>query len=1196
MKNAMKRWLSLLLTVLMVATALPFAALAEGETAADGLIEEDLVPVEPEQPTETKPTVNVSNAVSAANLLAAGESAASNADDTSSVGGTWTVTFNTGEAGSTVEPVTVANGGTVDPLPVPAWEADGTGKAFDGWYTETTYQNEFTNATLVDKDTTVYAKWVEIGTNDGKYYVNFYNNEGDTVLVTLVAEKDQTVGEYSNVPVVEGKRFLGWSATKQEGKTKADFTEFDFSQKISDLTGDKNSIDLYAWYWDYVTITFNANRGTAVMPLTPFKGDQVTSLPETTRQGYKFKYWASDEAGTTEFTTPATVDENITLYAVWEPDFVKVTITYMLEKADHGDTAEYEMAGKSLEVYAPSGSTIKIEKNSITDLNQSHAIKYSLNPDADNAVWENVRTSADGTDVATLPDIHETYFQYASNSRPQGIEVLPNGTTVLLAYYDRAVITLTFSYVSSVAGSLDTTNLRGEYSGDGISFTYKFSARYGQSISDAWPSVSLVTGSNSGKGFGGWEKPNGQAQFTNVRFLVKDLFEGTNATTESTAKGLEIEGGKLVAKFTLNSVFQNVNPCYVLYARETLPTQTADFYVDTTGYTIDSTDKLTETTGWLNPKVLDGCDTGSIYVGEYQTGEFSVNQNTTSLNGATIKKVSGQWVPVTNGKILTFVNSKTLENLFTSEFGSGIVWQTKTNTTQATRFEVLIYDRVRYDITLHNVYGNIVGETVTDNTIVKSDAYLHEQNIYSDINDIESAMRRDGYTFVGWYTSPDFNEATRFELGKDSVITGDLELYAKWETGDYTAKYYLYTDSEDKDTYKTQKFKDGDYLTDYDVPDEVKEYFVGWYYYNEDGILVKFNFEDAVGEGFVDSKKEFKLYGQWKSDAGKVQYRPGEGGDSDTPSPIDETEYKVGTAMVCLKDYTEVWKDGSVPTDTTLKFIGWQAPNGAVYQPGKWVLVTRPLMQFTAIWSKDAVTLTYHANGGTGSDVSENYPRNYKANIWDNKDYNDNTGKWEEHFTYSGYELIGWDTEQNATTPTYELGKGDITLTADHTDLYAIWKRCVADVVLGKVVDGNMGSWSKIFTFSVYYTVDNVKTELSPVTLSHNQTATLPNIPIGATITITESDYDSYTPSWVAGVTAATGTASALKEAISGSDTSGFTATATVAESGTTIIFTNVNEVTVDTGILLDSLPYVLILALVAVALVVWFIRRRRDD
>lgn len=68
MKNAMKRWLSLLLTVLMVASALPFAALAEGDTAAAGLIEEDLVPVEPEQ-AQTTPTVNVSNAVSAAELL-----------------------------------------------------------------------------------------------------------------------------------------------------------------------------------------------------------------------------------------------------------------------------------------------------------------------------------------------------------------------------------------------------------------------------------------------------------------------------------------------------------------------------------------------------------------------------------------------------------------------------------------------------------------------------------------------------------------------------------------------------------------------------------------------------------------------------------------------------------------------------------------------------------------------------------------------------------------------------------------------------------------------------------------------------------------------------------------------------------------------------------------------------------------------
>lgn len=104
MKNAMKRWLSLLLTVLMVATALPFAALAEGETEAVGLIEEDLVPVEPEQ-AQTTPTVNVSNAVSAANLLAAGEVGNDGISTTTitgattvKVGGTITLTSNKGES------------------------------------------------------------------------------------------------------------------------------------------------------------------------------------------------------------------------------------------------------------------------------------------------------------------------------------------------------------------------------------------------------------------------------------------------------------------------------------------------------------------------------------------------------------------------------------------------------------------------------------------------------------------------------------------------------------------------------------------------------------------------------------------------------------------------------------------------------------------------------------------------------------------------------------------------------------------------------------------------------------------------------------------------------------------------------------------------------------------------------------------
>lgn len=46
---------------------------------------------------------------------------------------------------------------------------------------------------------------------------------------------------------------------------------------------------------------------------------------------------------------------------------------------------------------------------------------------------------------------------------------------------------------------------------------------------------------------------------------------------------------------------------------------------------------------------------------------------------------------------------------------------------------------------------------------------------------------------------------------------------------------------------------------------------------------------------------------------------------------------------------------------------------GQFISPGRYVPVTRILMQFEAQWSRDAVKLIYNANGGSGNDVSETW-------------------------------------------------------------------------------------------------------------------------------------------------------------------------------------------------------------------------------
>ena len=79
-------------------------------------------------------------------------------------------------------------------------------------------------------------------------------------------------------------------------------------------------------------------------------------------------------------------------------------------------------------------------------------------------------------------------------------------------------------------------------------------------------------------------------------------------------------------------------------------------------------------------------------------------------------------------------------------------------------------------------------------------------------------------------------------------------------------------------------------------------------------------------------------------------------------------------------------------------------------------------------------TLNYDANGGTGAPASQTY----KA-----------TSEYEKSHTFTissqqptrdGYTFLGWNTNKNATSASYQPG-GSITVTATYTTLYAIWEK-----------------------------------------------------------------------------------------------------------------------------------------------------------
>ena len=154
----------------------------------------------------------------------------------------------------------------------------------------------------------------------------------------------------------------------------------------------------------------------------------------------------------------------------------------------------------------------------------------------------------------------------------------------------------------------------------------------------------------------------------------------------------------------------------------------------------------------------------------------------------------------------------------------------------------------------------------------------------------------------------------------------------------------------------------------------------------------------------------------------------------------------------------------------------------------------------------------------------------------------------------------------------------------------------VCNLTISKTVGGNMGDQSKEFAFTatlsgedytfdgVTYSINNGETQSAGTgtectfNLRHGDSITFIALPIGATFTVTETSYaDSGYVTTVDGET-------------------GSSKTITLAETNSGIAFVNRKDVTVDTGVLLDTLPYILILGVVAVGAVLLIKKRRNRD
>lgn len=213
----------------------------------------------------------------------------------------YTINLNV-NGGEELEPLKVEYKKSVSALPVPT-KPDYT---FLGWYSDEALTTEFDVTTSVEKDFTIYAKWIE------SQFKITYDTDGGTSV-------DPTIIDYNtaltSLPVVEktGYIFKGWYSDKEMTK------EYDLSTLI-----DKN-ITIYA-KWEIIKLTVKYMQS-SFPDATVDYGTGIANLPVATKEDHEFKGWYYDQALENQYKAGDPITENLTLY----PKFSKLTYTVKFE-------------------------------------------------------------------------------------------------------------------------------------------------------------------------------------------------------------------------------------------------------------------------------------------------------------------------------------------------------------------------------------------------------------------------------------------------------------------------------------------------------------------------------------------------------------------------------------------------------------------------------------------------------------------------------------------------------------------------------------------------------------------------------------------------------------------------------------------------------------------------------------------------
>ena len=165
-------------------------------------------------------------------------------------------------------------------------------------------------------------------------------------------------------------------------------------------------------------------------------------------------------------------------------------------------------------------------------------------------------------------------------------------------------------------------------------------------------------------------------------------------------------------------------------------------------------------------------------------------------------------------------------------------------------------------------------------------------------------------------------------------------------------------------------------------------------------------------------KGSMTVYAQWKKNPDEQVIYEGNGATSG--STAAQTQVEGLTVNLSQNGFTR-------PGYT---FTGWNTEadgSGTSYQPGTVYTVPGHTTYLYAQWKPDQGTISYNANGGTGTTASQT------GNV------DSSTSVAQNGFTRPGYTFTGWNTEADGSGTSYQPGTS-ITIPNGTKVLYAQWK------------------------------------------------------------------------------------------------------------------------------------------------------------